>query len=85
MGGRDYDDKQHLSSLLASMNILAFLLHTLLEVGDKAYLRIREALGARKTFFEHVRALTHYQRFASWDGTMDFMLRGLELGPYDSG
>jgi hypothetical protein len=77
--------KQHLSSLLASMNILAFLLHTLLEVDDKAYLLIREALGARKTFFEHVRALTHYRCFVNWDEMMDFMLRGLELGPYDSG
>ena len=77
--------KQHLSSLLASMNILAFLLHTLLETGDKAYHLIREALGARKTFFEHVRALTHYQCFANWDEMMDFMLRGLELGPYDPG
>lgn len=77
--------KQHLSSLLASMNILAFLLHTLLETGDQAYRLIREALGARKTFFEHVRALTHYQCFANWDEMMDFMLRGLELGPYDPG
>jgi hypothetical protein len=67
------------------MNILAFLLHTLLETGDPSYLLIREALGARKTFFEHVRALTHYRCFASWDEMMDFMLRGLELGPYDPG
>lgn len=60
-------------------------LHTLLETGDKAYCLIRKALGARKTFFEHVRALTHYQCFADWGKMMDFMLRGLELGPYDPG
>jgi len=77
--------KKHLSSLLASMNILAFLLHTVLEIGDASYDRIRKALGARRTFFEHVRALTHYQCFADWDAMMDFMMRGLELSPYDSG
>lgn len=77
--------KKHLSSLLASMNILAFLLHTLLDMNDRAYQLIREDLGTRQTFFEHVRALTHYQYFASWDSLMDFMMRGLEIGPYDPG
>ncbi len=77
--------KKHLSSVLASMNILAFLLHTLLEIGDMSYRHIREALGARRIFFEHVRALTHYKCFAGWNEMMDFMMRGLEIGPYDPG
>lgn len=77
--------KQHLSSLLASMNILAFLIHTLLDNVDAAYGILRSALGSRRTFFEHVRTLTHYQRFESWDAMMDFMMQGLEVGPYDSG
>lgn len=36
--------KQHLSSLLCSMIILALLFHTLLEVGDERYRQVREKL-----------------------------------------
>ena len=36
--------KQHLSSLLATMNLLAFGLHTLLSVADESYRLIRESL-----------------------------------------
>jgi hypothetical protein len=74
--------QKHLSSLLAAMNILAFLYHTFLSFTDERYRLIRAALSTRKTFFDDVRALTRYILFANWDGLMDFMLRGLEIGPY---
>ena len=74
--------KQHLSSLLAAMNMLALLTHTYLAFCDDAYRLIRATLPTRKTFFEHVRTLTHYICFPSWEAMMDFMMRGLEIGPY---
>lgn len=74
--------KKHLSSLLATMNLLAFGLHTLLESGDENYRLIRSALGARRRFFQHLEALTSYLHFESWERLMDFMMRGLEIGPY---
>ncbi len=74
--------KQHLSSLLATMNLLAFALHTLMHVSEDSYRLIRDKLPTRKIFFEHVRTLTHYQCFESWDHLMDFMMKGLEIGPY---
>jgi len=74
--------KEHLSSLLATMNILAFLFHTFLSFCDEAYRLIRAKLPTRKTFFEHIRALTYYMCFPSWDALMDFMMRGLEIGPH---
>jgi hypothetical protein len=74
--------KQHLSSLLATMNILAFLFHSFLTFCDDGYKLIRAKLPTRKTFFEHVRTLTYYMCFTSWDAMMDFMMRGLEIGPY---
>lgn len=40
--------KEHLSSLLMTMNLLAFGLHTLLEVSDQSYRLVREAVGARR-------------------------------------
>jgi hypothetical protein len=74
--------KQHLSSLLATMNLLAFALHTLLEVTDASYRLIRTAVGARRKFFQHLEALTAYWFFENWEQLMDFMMRGQEVGPY---
>lgn len=74
--------EQHLSALLLTMNLLAFGLHTLLEVTDASYRLIREAVGARRKFFTHLEALTTYLPFENWDRLMDFMMQGLEIGPY---
>jgi hypothetical protein len=74
--------KKHLSSLLMTMNLLAFALHTLLELTDPSYRLIRAAVGARRKFFQHLEALTTYLPFESWERLMDFMMRGLEIGPY---
>lgn len=74
--------KEHLSSLLATMNLPAFGLHTLLEVTDENYRLIRGAVGARRKFFQHLEALTTYLCFETWERLMDFMMRSLELGPY---
>ncbi len=74
--------KKHLSSLLAAMNILAFLYHTFLSFTDERYRLIRATLPTRQTFFDDLRALTRYLLFENWDALMDFMMRGLEIGPY---
>jgi hypothetical protein len=74
--------KKHLSSLLAAMNMLALLTHTFLSYCDESYRLIRAKLPTRKTFFDDVRALLRYMCFPSWETMMDFMMRGLEIGPY---
>lgn len=74
--------KQHLSSLLATMNRLAFGLHTLLELADEGCRLVRATLGPRRRFFQHLEALTSYLHFESWERLMDFMMRGLEIGPH---
>ena len=68
---------------MATMNLLAFALHTLLHMEEPSYRLIRDELPTRKIFFEHVRALTHYHFFESWTELLDFMMKGLEIGPYD--
>ena len=73
---------QNLSTLLAAMNILAFLLHTVLGFTDADYKLVREELPSRETFFQHVKALTTYLCFPSWRAMLDFMMKGLEIGPY---
>ncbi|NJN05354.1 MAG: ISNCY family transposase [Rhodobacteraceae bacterium] len=74
--------KQHLSSLLLTLNLLAFALHTFLEVTDPSYQLVRAAVGARRKFFTHLEAVTAYWFFESWERLMDFMMRGQEVGPY---
>ena len=71
--------KQYLSSLLASLNILAFLVHMVLEWFDQCYALIRNELTSRKTFFDDIRALTRYMHFDSWQKLMEFMMGGLEI------
>ena len=70
--------QQYLSAFL-SLNLLAFLFHTVLEWSDDKYALLRRVLARRQTFFEDIRALTRYMVFDSWDHLMDFMIRGLDL------
>ncbi len=71
--------KKHLSSFLLTLNLLAFLFHTVLELVDEKYQLLREELSARKTFFNDVRALLRYLLFESWEHLLDFMLEHLEV------
>jgi hypothetical protein len=68
-----------LANLLTSLNILAFLFHTVQELTCDFYTGIRKKLGARRKFFEHLRTLTHYMCFENWEHMMQFMAEGLEL------
>lgn len=70
---------EHLSSVLCSLNLLAFLIHTLLHLVDKLYRLLRETLAVRQTFFNDLRALTRYMLFESWEALFRFMAEGLEL------
>jgi DNA-directed RNA polymerase subunit RPC12/RpoP len=70
---------QFLSSLLLSLNLLAFLFHTVMGLVDQKYALLRKALRKRRKFFQHVEALLEYLLFDSWDALFSFMCRGLEL------
>ena len=71
--------KKHLSSLLLTLNLLAFLFHTTLEFTDKKYRILREDMPRRVTFFDHIRSLTCYLFFKSWDDLIDFMIEKRKL------
>lgn len=70
---------QHLASLLLSLNLLAFLFHTVLDLIDEQYRAIRQALGTRRRFFQDLEALLRYFQFENWDQVLAFMFKGLEL------
>lgn len=71
--------QQHLSTVLLTLNLLAFLFHTVLHLVDQRYRRLREHLAVRQTFFNDIQTLTRYLCFDSWDHLLDFMIRQLEL------
>ena len=71
----------YLASVLASMNLLAFLFHTMLEFMNKKYQLLRKIIGARKHFFNHIKILLIYHPFTNFNHLMNFMLEGLKK-PY---
>lgn len=73
--------RKHLSSLLASLVILAFLTHTVLEWMDGKYQLLRKKLPSRKRLFNDIRTLTSYLCFETWEALMDFMLKSFEPTP----
>ena len=70
--------KQHLANLLATMILLAFLMHTCFDWLDERYRAVRCKLPSRRTFFENVRTLLLYLPFDSWDHLLGFMLSKLK-------
>lgn len=66
--------KKHLTKVLAMMNILAFLFHTMLEFMNNKYQLLRSVIKARKRLFEHIRILLIYIPFQNFDHFMEFML-----------
>ena len=59
--------KSHLSSMLASLNLLAFAIHAAAELADEAWNLALKASGARIRFFNHLRSLTVFILFPSWE------------------
>lgn len=68
--------EEHLAPGLLTLNLLAFLFHTVLELTDLAYQKIRKKRGTRKGFFQDIVSLTQYLRFEGWQSLIDFMLYG---------
>jgi hypothetical protein len=68
-----------------TLNLLAFLAHTSLELVDTPYRALRQTLSARKTFFHDFTTLTQYLFFESWSQLMAFMVEQLEIEPADTG
>ena len=69
----------YLAAFLFSLNLLSFLLHTLLHLSDSLFQRLRLELGSRRTFFDDLRTLTRYLRFDSLSHLLSFMADNLDL------
>jgi hypothetical protein len=73
--------QQHLANFMLTLNLLAFLFHTLLDLLDEQYRMLRRHLVTRQDFFNDLRALLRYMLFENWFHLMHFMLVSLELVP----
>src|SRR5215210_5313912 len=62
---------EHLSALLACLNLLAFAIHTVCDLAEGAWRKARMTLGPRVRFFQNLQALTSYLVFASWTELLD--------------
>ena len=71
--------KQYLSATMLSLNLLAFLFHTVLEWSDEKYALLRQVLARRQTFCEDRRALTRSMALESWPHRLDCLMKGLKL------
>lgn len=74
--------KVNLTSVLLTLNLLAFLFHTVFSMVSAKYQLLRKELASRQTFFHDIRAPTRYLFFSGWELMLDFMITQLELVPY---
>jgi hypothetical protein len=63
--------KKHLARIFATMNLLAFAFHTANDCLETLWQQAREAKGARSRFFEHIRTISAYLVFPSWESLMN--------------
>ena len=59
--------KKNLAAILVSLNLLAFAMHTVCDIGDNLWRNARAKLGPRYNFFHKLAAITIYLIFPSWD------------------
>jgi hypothetical protein len=73
--------EDNLSQVLATLNIMAFLFHTTLELTDPKFEMISGITGKRTELFQHLRSLTVFLCFSSWDSLADFII--LSMADYN--
>ena len=68
---------KQLASVLTTMILLSFQMHTILSFSDHQYEAIRIKLASKQVFFRDVSALTKYFPFANFEQLTEFMLKSL--------
>jgi hypothetical protein len=66
--------EKHLSFVLFLLNILAFLIHEILDLRDKSFRAVREKIGSRKELWNVIRTIVRMFVFDSWSFLMTFFL-----------
>jgi hypothetical protein len=66
--------KQNLAMVFATMNLLAFAIHTVCDCLEQIWIAARTAKRARQRFFEHIRTITAYLVFPDWQTLMQTLI-----------
>lgn len=65
--------KEYLSQTLCSLNILAFLFHTVQDLRDELYGDLRDEIGTREEFFTAISFLSTMFRFKSFEKMLEYI------------
>jgi hypothetical protein len=76
--------KRHAAEIFLLLNLLAFLFHTILEMGDEGYQKARATFGRRDSYFHHMQAALRYALHESWRDFLIFV-RGDDANTDDGG
>lgn len=68
--------KEHLASLLVTMNLLSFAIHTVCDLVAGQWRKARDVIGTRRRFFEEARTITRYLMFPDWGALIRTMITG---------
>ena len=66
--------KEYLSQNICSLNILAFLFHTVQGFEDKNHIKARALIGTRREFFQTLNMLTTMFVLKSFDKMLEFII-----------
>ena len=66
--------RQNLAAVLATLNLLAFACHTVAELAHDLWRKAVERIGARIHFFSHLRAITAYLVFPTWQNLLETLV-----------
>lgn len=66
--------ENHLCEFLLSLNLLSFLFHTVLDLVNYPYQKIRDLLVTRTSFFNDIRTLLKFLWFKDWSDFFSFIL-----------
>ncbi len=66
--------ENHLCEFLLSLNLLSFLFHTVLDLVNSTYQKIRNLLVTRTSFFNDIRTLLKFLWFKDWSDFFSFIL-----------
>jgi len=69
--------KETLASVLVALNLLAFAMHNACDLIAERWRQARARLGARARLFEHIRSITAYHLFPSWNSLLRTIITGL--------
>ena len=72
--------EQNLSAVLATLNLLSFLVHNTCKLTDVVYAYIRNKSNTNSQYFERVRVLTEVFVFEDWDKLFELLKYRLEHG-----